>query len=411
MPVSFHQHILPNGLTILAEVDPAAHSAALGFFVKTGACDEQPGVMGVSHFLEHMMFKGTSRRSSDQVDRDFDNIGADHNAFTTSEMTAFHVHALPERLFDAEDVLSDIMRPALREEDFNNEKKVILEEIAMYDDYPFWVLYERALEEYYGSHPLSHRVLGTAQTISALSRDAMAHYFTNRYSADNTVVSAAGRVDFPALVERITAHCGSWARTQATRGLPKPAPQTKSFDMTSASVHQHYLLMICPGPSQQDDSRYAAAMLANVLGAPGGSRLFWALIETGLAEDAQVQHDPRDGVGNYMVYACSSTENAATVEQIVRREIADLMDSITQDDLERVRSKIATSITLHGELPAGRMKRLGRMWTYQREYRTLEDELKRLNAVTIDEMRAVCEQFPLTPVVTGRLAPAPSSIS
>ena len=405
MPIEFKHATLSNGLQVVAEIDPAAHSAALGFFVKTGARDEDSRVMGVSHFLEHMMFKGTAARSAEEVDQEFDNIGAEHNAFTTSEMTAFHVHTLPEHLDRAEEILSDLMRPALREADFDNEKKVILEEIAMYDDYPFWVLYERVMEQYYGDHPLSHRVLGTNDTITNLKRDQMMEYFVNRYSADNTVAAAAGKIDFIALVQRLSQHCGAWNVSRPSRLHRPPRLTPDKFTMTSESVHRHYMLMVSPGPAQQDDLRYAAAILSNILGAPGGSRLFWALIETGLAEEAQVQHDPRDGIGDYMIYASCSQENAAKVEQVIRDEIDALVDSLKQDDLERVRSKIATSITLHGELPAGRMKRLGRLWTYRGEYRSLESELARLNAVTLKELRHAWEAFPLQPVVVGHLTP------
>ncbi len=406
MAIEFKQAVLPNGLTIIAEVDPTAHSAAMGFFVKTGARDERPVVMGVSHFLEHMMFKGTAKRSAEAVDQEFDDIGAEHNAFTTSEMTVFHAHALPEHLPVACEILSDILRPALREADFDSEKKVILEEIAMYDDYPFWVLFERALEEYYRDHSLAHRVLGTPATIESLTRDQMMEYFINRYSADNTVVAAAGKLDFDSLVNGITKYCGGWNTTKAARSFVSPKIKPHRFTMTSDSVHRHYILMMSPGPSQQDERRYAAAILTNILGAPGGSRLFWALIETGLAEEAQVQHDGRDGVGDYLIYASCSSANAAQVEVIIRNEVEGLVASLTEDDLERVRSKIATSITLHGELPNGRMQRLGRMWMYRPEYRSLESELGRLNAVTLKELREVWEAYPMTPVLCGHLTPA-----
>jgi predicted Zn-dependent peptidase len=406
MSVKFKHASLANGLQVVAEVDTSAHSAALGFFVKTGARDEDRSVMGVSHFLEHMMFKGTAARSAGEVDQEFDNIGAEHNAFTTCEMTAFHVHILPAHLNRAEEILSDLMRPALRDLDFNSEKKVILEEIAMYDDYPFWVLYERVMEAYYRDHPLAHRVLGTNETITNLTRDHMMEYFTNRYSADNIVAAAAGKLNFEELVERLSQHCGNWNTSRPSRLHRHPHISPDRFTMTSESVHRHYMLMVSPGPSQQDELRYAAAILSNILGAPGGSRLFWALIETGLAEEAQVQHDPRDGIGDYMIYASCSQENASKVEHIIRDEIDRLIDSLEQDDLERVRSKIATSITLHGELPAGRMKRLGRLWTYVGEYRSLESELARLNAVTLTEVREAWEAFPMQSVVVGHLTPA-----
>ena len=406
MPIEFKEATLANGLKVIAEVDDTAHTAAMGFFVKTGARDERPDVMGVSHFLEHMMFKGTPTRSAEEVDQEFDDIGAEHNAFTTSEMTAFWAHALPEHLFTTEEILADILRPAIRQADFDSEKKVILEEIAMYSDYPFWVLYEKSMEAYYREHPLSHRVLGTTDTITLLTRDQMVEYFTNRYSADNTVVAAAGKLDFEGLVKRISQHCGSWNTTRAKRVHAPPRLVPNDFTMKSDSVHRHYMLMMCPAPGNQDDRRYPMSVLAQILGDSEGSRLYWALIETGLAEEAQSQYDGRDGVGEVLVYASCSPENAEIVEATAREQMQKLIDSITEDDLLRVRSKIATSVTLHGELPAGRMRRLGRVWTYNGEYRSLQSELDRINSITLDELREVHATFPINPVVVGHLTPA-----
>ena len=165
MPVTFQERVAPNGLRIIAEVDPGAHSAAAGFFVKTGARDESSDLMGVSHFLEHMMFKGTEEISADDLNRRFDEIGARNNAYTSHELTCFYAHVLPERLPEANDLLARMMRPALRQEDFDREKNVILEEIAMYKDEPYWVLFEHAMEKHYGSHALGHRVLGTGRRL------------------------------------------------------------------------------------------------------------------------------------------------------------------------------------------------------------------------------------------------------
>ena len=143
--VEFRQEVLPNGLTIQAEVVPGALTAAAGFFFRTGARDEDPAVMGVSHFLEHMMFKGTETRTAEDVNREFDDLGANHNAFTSAEQTAYYAHVPFDALDPALEILADILRPSLRTADFDEEKQVILEEIAMYDDQPFWVLYEKGL--------------------------------------------------------------------------------------------------------------------------------------------------------------------------------------------------------------------------------------------------------------------------
>lgn len=408
MSIQFRHATLPNGMNVIAEIIPGAHTAAIGFFVKTGARDESPAVMGVSHFLEHMMFKGTATRTATDVDRQFDALGADHNAFTSSEMTAFYAHCLPEHLPRAEEILSDIMRPALRQDDFDAEKNVILEEIAMYQDNPFWVLYEKAMEEYYGEHPLSHRVLGTPETIQNLSRDQMLDYFENRYSADNTVVSLTGAIDFDAMVDRLSRHCAAWRATNPRRTHPALAngdASVNAFTMRLPSVNRHYMLMIAPAPAQTDDRRYAASMLAQIMGEPEGSRLYWSLVDPGLAEEAQAQYDGRDGLGETLLYASCTPKDAEEVQAVIHREIASLKDSLTQDDLDRVRAKVATGATLQGELPAGRMRRLGRVWMYWGEYRSLEDELARINAVTLRELKDVADAYPLTPRVVGHLTP------
>lgn len=405
MAVEFKRATLANGLEVVAEVDPSAHTAAIGFFVKTGARDEDPAVMGVSHFLEHMMFKGTDTRSAEQVDKDFDDIGADHNAYTSGEMTAFWAHALPEHLPRTEEILSDILRPALREKDFDDEKSVILEEIAMYEDQPFWVLFELVMEAYFRTHPMAHRVLGTRDSIESMRYRQMQEYFTQRYSADNTVVAMAGCLDFDAMLQRIEQHCGHWERTQADRQYEAIELDDDELTIRSAKINRHYCIMLAPAPAQQDDERYAAAILAQILGDSEGSRLYWALVETGLAEEVRAEYEGHDRIGQFVVYFVCNPDEAEKVQRITSDQIEALGDSITEDDLVRVRSKIATSVTLHGELPAGRMQRLGRLWTYAGEYRSLEEELRRIDAVTLDDLQAVYREYPFLPRVTGRMGP------
>ncbi len=405
MPVTFEQAVLPNGLTVVGEVDPSAHTSACGFFVRTGARDEEPRLMGVSHFLEHMMFKGTAKRSADDVNREFDEIGANYNAYTSAEITCFYASMLPPYFEKGADILADILRPALRQGDFDTEKGVILEEIAMYKDNPFWVLYEAALEKYFGAHPLAHRVLGTDDTIRALKRDEMQRYFDARYSADNTVVAVAGKVDFPRAVEQFARLCGGWGNTGATRDTRAPGTGDHEFTVKDPKVNRAYLLMITPGPSATDPRRYAAGMLAQVLGGGDNSRLHWALVEPGIAEEAASSFDPRDGCGDYYVFASCDPERADEVWGLVEKELSGLVASLTPDDLERLRNKTATSVTLAGERPAGRMQRLGRMWTYERTYRPLEKELDAINAVTLDDLRSVAADFPFRPRTVGRMLP------
>ncbi len=406
MPTTFREAVLPNGLRVIAETNPDAHSAACGFFVKTGARDEPAPIMGVSHFLEHMMFKGTEDLSAADLNRRFDEIGARNNAYTTHEMTCFHAHTLPESLPAAVDLLARMMRPALRQEDFEREKQVILEEIAMYKDDPFWVLYEETVARHYGRHPLGHRVLGTKETIAPLAAGAMRGYFEERYSADNTLVALAGRLDFGACVTQIEALCGTWKPTRVGRDRARPRAGAGAFEMRDAKVTRAYIFGLAPAPAADDDRRYAAMLLAQVLGGPDNSRLHWALVETGLAEDASAGYDPRDGDGAFYVFAAGEPARADEIRGVLGREIDGLAASVTGDDLAKLRAKLATSVTIGAERPADGMQRIGRLWTYLGRYATLDEELERINKVTVEDLRALAAEFPLRPVTEGRLLPA-----
>jgi predicted Zn-dependent peptidase len=268
------------------------------------------------------------------------------------------------------------------------------------------VLYENTMERHYGKHALGHRVLGTDDTIKAMTCDQMRGYFEQRYSADNTVVALAGRVDFPAAVGQIEALTASWTPTRVGRDRARPKVGGGEFELRDEKVTRAYMLGLSPGPSIDDDRRYAAILLSQVLGAPDNSRLHWALLETGLAEEAQAGYDPHDGAGDFYVYASGDPERADEIWAAVMKEVDHLVGSITEADLERLRSKLATSVTLGGERPADRMQRIGRLWTALGRYTTLDQELDRINAVTIDEMRRVAAAFPLRPTTVGRLLPA-----
>ena len=407
MPIDFKQHKLSNGLTILAEVNEAAHTSAVGFFVKTGARDEVPELMGVSHFLEHMMFKGTDRRSAEDVNREFDEIGANYNAYTSHEQTVYYAHVLPEVLPQAVDLFTDMLRPALRNEDFDTEKQVILEEIGMYDDRPEWRLQDRLLEEHYAEHGLGYRVLGTTDTVGALTADQMRSYFNQRYSPDNLVVSAAGQVDFDQLCSDLEARCGGWSPTDAVRAYTEPAESDKRVDMKQASVNRHYWSMLCPGPSAQDELRYPSKVLADILGDSDGSRLYWSLVDPGLADEADFSFWPHDQTGAFMAYASCDPDRAEAVEAKllgVLDEVAGQPD-LKDDEVERAVNKLVTRATLQGERPSGRMQALGAKWMYHGRYVSLDEELDRLMAVKVADFDAVFNQYTFKPRTIVTLGP------
>ncbi len=405
MPVDFHHTTLDNGLTIIAEVNPEAHTSAAGFFINVGTRDESADIMGVSHFLEHMMFKGTARRTAEEVNRDFDAIGANYNAFTSQELTAYFAHVLPEHLNSAIDILADIMRPTLRGEDFEMEKNVILEEIGMYQDRPFWVIHERSMQRYFGEHPLGYRVLGTDRTINQLQRDAMADYFAHRYSPDNMVVALAGAFEFDACVEQLGAMCGDWAATGARRehGDAQPHPCDESHE--DAKLTNHYVTAVTPAPDRADERRYAAYALAHVLGDAEGSRLYWKLVDTALADEADLSFQPFDRTGTFMAFASCAPRHAAAVEAGLFEVLDTAGEGLTDAEVERAKNKLAVDLTLQHERPAGRMIALGGHWLCTGEYRTLGQELDHLMAVGADDLRALVEQFPFSRRAVVRCSP------
>src|SRR3954470_15595874 len=201
MPLTFHHHQLKNGLDIVAEVNPDSHSFAAGLFVKTGSRDEDVAINGGSHFLEHMMFKGSQKYTWEDVNRIFDEMGARYNAFTSQEMTAYYANVIPEFTERTIEHLSHLLRPAIRDKDFDTEKKVILEEIAMYLDDPGHRLYEKLMESHFANHPLAQSVLGSAASIANLKRDQMSEYFQSRYGPGNMVLAVTGQLDFEQVVK------------------------------------------------------------------------------------------------------------------------------------------------------------------------------------------------------------------
>ncbi|NBX36368.1 MAG: insulinase family protein [Planctomycetes bacterium] len=405
MATRFHETTLPSGLRIAAEVMPAAASAAVGMFVRTGTRDEPRELMGVSHFLEHMMFKGSATRRGDAVNEAFDRIGARNNAFTSHEMTAYHAHTIPEHALEALGLVADLLRPALRQEDFDQERGVILEEIAMYEDNPLWTVYERVQEAYFGGHPLGYRVLGTPDSIQALQRDSMKRYFEERYAPSNTVVVAAGNIDFDALVRRAQEETDQWKSRGVPRVYPPLASNTAKLTFQDKRATRAYMMFAWPGPDHSDPRRYAAALCAYVLGGQDGSRLYWSLIESGIAVHASTEHQGHDRSGQVIGSVVCSSDDVEQAGDIFTRECGNLRDSLTEGDLSRARSMLATAVALAGESPSGRMQRIGMRMSTVGGYKSLEDELRTIQALSLTDLRDCLDDFPPVPLVSGCVVP------
>jgi predicted Zn-dependent peptidase len=403
----FHSHKLPNGLQIIGESSPAARSVAVGFFVRTGSRDETPEVSGVTHFLEHMVFKGTERRTAFDVNRDFDRIGADYNAYTSEENTVFHAAVLPEYLPQTVDILADILRPSLRNDDFDMEKKVIINEIGRYEDMPMWSAYDHAKKVYFAEHLLGNSILGTPQSITDLNRDQMYEYFRRRYVAPNIIVSVAGHFDWPEVVKLVEKHCGGWeAGPVGRRGLVEAPGSGTVKVMTREKVAQEYVVMMSPGPSAASPLRHAADLLGMAIGDDSGSRLYWALIDPGLADSADCSFHEYDHTGVfYTSYSCEPEKTKSDLE-IIRGVLKSVQeDGITEEELSQARNKLLSRVVRSGERPKGRMIAIGSHWTYQGEYRSVDDELRAYEAVTLADVRKVLERYPLPQVTILTLGP------
>jgi predicted Zn-dependent peptidase len=405
MSVKFHSRRLANGLQVLAEENPDAHSFAAGLFVRAGSRDERPDLAGVSHFLEHMMFKGSAQYGWEDVNRIFDEIGARYNAFTTQEMTAYYANVLPEFTERAVEHLSHLLRPEIRPADFDTEKKVILEEIAMYLDDPGHRLYEALMELHFGEHPLSRSVLGSVQSIAALQRDEMAAYFREHYGPGDMVFSVAGRLDFGQVVEMAEKYCGRWEASRASRPEITPVYQARRRDMTDPKLNRQYTMAMTPGPSAQDERRFAARVLADVIGDAEGSRFYWGLVETAIAEEADFSFDPNDGCGSFCISLVTEPDRAKRAMKIVMKELARIKRDLSADEVERAKNKIASGIVLQGEAPMGRMRAMGSQWIYNGDYRSMEQDMATLNALNVESLQKLMADFPFEPMTVVSLGP------
>lgn len=404
--MEFRNATLPNGLEVVAECNPQAKSVALGYFVKTGARDESDEVAGVSHFLEHMVFKGTSRRSADDVNREFDEMGAHYNAMTGEEKTIYYASVLPEYLAGALDLLTDIMRPALRDEDFNTEKNVILEEIQMYEDQPPFGADEKCKEMHFGRHPLSRSVLGTKTSIGDLSVEQMREYFSRRYSPDNMALVVAGNVDFDKFVEQARQSTMDWQSHPSPRGMQPCSPGLEFLCLEKPAAAQQYAIQMANAPSVMDPLRYAAKILATIVGDDSGSRLFWELVDTGRAEHASLAHYDYQDVGIYISYlTCTPEEMSRNLQTMFDIYRLVERDGVTQEEVERSKNKIASRIVLGSERPRGRLFNLGANWVQRHEYRSVRDDLETLDALTADDVKKVLSQFPLSQLTTITVGP------
>jgi len=405
--VQFKQATLENGLTVIAEINPEAKSVALGYFCKTGSRDETAEIAGVSHFLEHMLFKGSERREALQVNLEFDRMGAQYNAYTSEENTVYYGAVLPEFAPQLLELWTDLMRPALRQEDFETEKQVILEEIALYEDRPNVMLFDWGRARYFAGHPLGNSVLGTTQSITALTREQMAEYQARRYVPSNLVLALAGRVEWERTLEQVASLTASWPKSHVDRAYPALNTAVGELREPYPKATQTYLAVFAPGVSAPDPRRYAAHILANILGEEGNSRLHWALTDKGLVESVGAGVDEADRVGTFYIHAQTDPGNEEVVKGVLREELERLERfGVRPEELERAKNKLATTLVFAGETPMQRLMSVGIQYLYNQSYEPLSEVARKVEAVTLADVNGLLESKPFSRSFIYCLVPA-----
>ncbi|MEI7836228.1 MAG: pitrilysin family protein [Planctomycetota bacterium] len=404
--MEFRQTQLGNGLTIIGEVNREAASTAMGFFVQTGSRDETPDVAGVSHFLEHMMFKGTDRRSAAEVNLAFDRLGAQYNASTSEENTIYYGAVLPEFQADLLDVLGDMMRPALRGADFDMEKNVIIDEIARYEDMPSFKVFEKLMAVHFAGHPLANSVLGTTESITVLRREQMQRYFDQQYSPGNVTLVGVGKLDFDAFVAQADRLCGQWAPFDVHRLRPPCRGSGATRVIADPKVVRQHVAMMSAAPPSDDEDRYAAQLAATIFGDETGSRLYYALVDPALVDEAHCSYEAMDATGTFVTAISCDPERARQVVDVTLAEMASFVnDGPTPGELYAARNKLASIITVKGEIPMGRLVSVGLEWVYRHDYIPMGEQIDRLFAVTRDQVRDILARYDLRAVSTTLLGP------
>jgi predicted Zn-dependent peptidase len=392
--MKFKRKQLANGLDIIGEINKSAKSAAVGFFVRTGSRDETEQISGVSHFLEHMLFKGTEKLSALEVNEAFDKTGAQFNAGTSEEYTVYYAAVLPEYLLEVTELWIQLMRPALRNEDFNIEKNVIKEEIAMYKDLPSFDVMDRCRSLHFDGHPCGNSVLGSETSINNLSADQMRDYFTRRYAPNNMVLACAGNFEWDRLCSIAEDSCGIWQKQVVERKLEHFGGSKKKKRTEKANLSREHICLMSSGVSAQDPRRFASSLLGIIIGDEVGSRFFWELVDKALAEAATMQFGAMDGTGAFYSYIRCGSDNVNKVLDTVSSIFQSLSeDGITEDELRKAKNKVLSALVIKNELPMGRLDQLGANWLYLQQYRTVKDDIDAVKAVTLDDIQSLLEQF------------------
>lgn len=390
--------VLPNGLTVLSEHMPGVRSVALGAWVRAASLHESPEKMGVSHMLEHMVFKGTPTRSARDLALALETLGGSLDAYTAREHTAYQARVLDEHLPQAADVLADLVfRPVLRPSDLALERKVVLEEINTVDDTPDDLVFELHNTQLWGKHPYGYSILGTRETVGALDQADLRALHSRAYHPEQVVVAAAGNVEHDALLETLEAT--GWADLPRG-GLPalrSPAPivQVPSVVHFERDTAQTHIVIGSPTFEHSDPRRYAMSMIGMLFGGGMSSRLFQRVREElGLAYSVYSFQSFHEDAGTHGVYVGTTPETARAAVDAINEEMEKLAaNGLSEDELAAGKSQLKGQITLSLESPSSRMYRAAGVELYGEPYRTLDEVLALVDAIDAPTVAEVCKTY------------------
>jgi len=370
-------------------------SAACGFMVRTGSRDEQPKIEGVSHFLEHMCFKGTPSRDWVAVNKDFDLMGSRYNAFTSNEKTMYYGWVPKAAIHDQTQLLADMMQSTLPEDEFNTEKNVILEEIAMYEDNLGSCMFDLARKSLFAGSPLALSVLGTKETISPLTHISMQSYFQARYVPNNMVFAASGNFDPDRLIESVTDATKHWTKQPLAERHPAKTTELSGHKRQTLAKFAQQAVMLCfPAPAGKDDD-IRVNVLSDVLSGEN-SRMYWDIIQTGLCMQAGSFHLDYSDTGVFVLYAICSPDKEQEVITALRAQAAKIYDTpVTGEELTRVRNYLKMSIAKAGDSPMKRLLQLVDDVDLFDKARSLQATLDKVSAVNGTDISAYLTQYPL----------------
>jgi predicted Zn-dependent peptidase len=386
-----------SGLRIVTETMPGMRSAALGVWVDVGSRDERPAIAGASHFLEHLLFKGTRTRSARHIAEAFDAVGGDLNAFTAKEYTCYYCRVRDQDLPMAVDYMSDMLQNSvLAKTDFEAERMVIVEEINMRDDDPGDLIHDLFAEALWKGHPLGRPVLGTRETITSVSRDQVKRFYDRLYEPPHFVIAAAGNLRHDELCALVESHMETGPkistaqapRVRAGGDIPAVA---KAMLVKHRSTEQAHIVLGTSGLSRKDPKRFALGVVNSALGGGMSSRLFQEIREKrGLAYSVYSYHTMFAETGLFAIYAGTTPSKAQEVLQIARAEMRDIAGGgLTDEELERAKGHLKGSLVLSLEDTSGRMSRIGRSEISHGEILTVDEVLARTDAVTPEDAERV----------------------